>query len=1216
MRLKTLELQGYKSFATKTVFQFDDGITAIVGPNGSGKSNVADALRWVLGEQSYTALRGKKTDDMIFSGSDGRARLGMAQATVVLDNSDGGLPVDFTEVTLARRAYRDGQNEYLLNGNRVRLRDINELLAASGLSRRTYTVIGQGLVDAALSLRAEERRVLFEEAAGITLHRSKRADALNKLDGTQSNLLRVHDIVSEIEPRLRYLERQAARAAQHQTISNQLKNLLRTWYGYRWGQGQKRLREARLVADNSQRDLDAQLKELERIARQIAELRTHQTELRTQLGEWHRSSSHLHDEAESLQRNLAVGEERARLLSAQRDELLSEIEPLQIARQAAEERVAETQATLDQVEAELESARDRVEQLRARLNAHQAERQALLDQQSLAEKEARQLADRIAGHRARLAQQEERRAHLEQEAEENHRAIATYRQSKDRVAEQLAEQESTLQKMTADLDAVEAQRIERLAAIQKLGAQSGELEEKIVACQRRLEALHARQDLLSRMQQDLAGFYEGVRTVLKAAPEGTLLRGIVGTVAQLLRVPADLETAIETALGGHLQDVVVETWADAEAAIAYLKTNRGGRATFLPLDTLRPPNPINVPDTLGGGKGEAMSGGTLGIVGVASDLVTYDERLTPVVRLLLGRTLVVEDLPAARGVLSAMHGGFQIVTRGGELVRSSGSVSGGSVSRDKAGGGFLAREREWRDLPAAISEHETERQAFQARLDENHHAQAEHQSALEELAHRQAKLQAAQAITERERDSLVREIERADEAIQWQQSLLDRLESERAGLDQSEERLRTEVEGFQAAQAQAQEQAQELAARAATLTAEALLTELSQAQTEQAVIEGRRESQRTVLDGHRANLEELSGRIHAKERRGEELWGERESLLSKLVTQRDHASRLNDQIAELAARIDPAQEELVTWEERQTALEAKEDRGREILHRLETEHSRLALEYGRRQDEMEMLRRQIEDDLGLVEVELSEDQIGQPYLPLHPLISELPVVEELPEGVENDVRRLKVQLSRLGSVNPNAPKEFEELRTRHEFLTQQMADLEQATADLRQVIAELDRLMEQEFSKTFEVVAREFKGYFKRLFGGGEAQLILTDPENLTETGIDITARPPGKRPQSLNMLSGGERSLTAGALIFALLKASPTPFCVLDEVDAMLDEANVGRFRQALEELAEEIQFIVITHNRRTIEAANTIYGVSMGDDSASRVISLQLDEMEKQNK
>ncbi|GAB4535266.1 MAG: chromosome segregation protein SMC [Anaerolineae bacterium] len=1203
MRLKTLELQGYKSFATKTVFQFDQGITAVVGPNGSGKSNVADALRWALGEQSYSTLRGKKTEDMIFSGSDGRARLGMAQATLVLDNSDGWLPVDFTEVTIVRRAYRDGQNEYLLNGNRVRLRDINELLAASGLSRRTYTVIGQGLVDAALSLRAEERRMLFEEAAGITLHRSKRADALQKLDATQSNLLRVHDIVTEIEPRLRYLERQAERAAQHQKISTQLKDLLYVWYGYRWGQGQQRLHEARLAATRSQRALDAHLEKLERIGQQIAGLRKRQTELRAQLGEWHRISSHLHNEAETLQRDLAVGEERARLLSAQREELLSEIEPLQVTLKATEERVANDRAGVAHIEQELEAVRSQVEQLRARLGAHHAERQALLDRQSQAESEARELAGRIAGHQARIAQLNERRAQLGQETIESQNAIAAHRQRQAVLQEQLAEKDASLQKLAADLEALETQKDEQLRIIQKLGDRAGELEEEIASGRRRLEALQARQDLLSRMQQDLAGFYEGVRAVLKATRDKSALGGVIGTVAQLLRVPTDLETAIETALGGHLQDIVVETWADAERAIAHLKATHSGRATFLPLDTLRPPEPIQAPDTPG-------------VLGIASDLVAYDGRLAPVARLLLARTLVVEDLPAARRALASMRGGFQIVTRAGELVRSGGSVSGGSVSRDKAGGGFLAREREWRELPATIAEQEKQQQALQSQLEENLQDQANHQAIIEELTHHQARLQAALATLQQERESVTREIERAEEAIQWQQSLLARLEGEQTDLDQREEHLQGEIDEFQRAQTRAQELAHELASQASHLSAEALLTGLSQAQTELAIIEGRLESQRAIQESHEASLTELKARIRAKERRAEELLQERESLLAHLAAQREQVSHLNDQIIEITARIEPAEQELSAMEEQQSALEAKESQNQQMRHRLDTEHSRLSLEFRRRQDELDILRRQIEDDLGLVEVELSEDQVGQPYLPLHPLISQLPSVEELPEGVENDVRRLKLQLGRLGSINPNAPKEYDELRARHQFLTSQMADLEKAATDLRQVITELDRLMEHEFSETFEAVAREFRGYFKRLFGGGEARLVLTDPENIADTGVDIVARPPGKRPQSLNMLSGGERALTAAALIFALLKVSPTPFCVLDEVDAMLDEANVGRFRQELQELAKEIQFIVITHNRRTIEAANTIYGVSMGDDSVSRVISLKLDEVESTHK
>jgi chromosome segregation protein len=1203
MRLKSLELQGYKSFASKATFHFDEGITAIVGPNGSGKSNVSDALRWSLGEQSYSSLRGKKTEDMIFSGSDGRARLGMAQATLVLDNSDGSLPVDFTEVTIVRRAYRDGQNEYFLNGNRVRLRDINELLAASGLSRRTYTVVGQGLVDAALSLRAEERRVLFEEAAGIMLHRSKRADALQKLDATQANLLRVHDIVSEIEPRLRYLERQAQRAAQYETIASQLKDLLQIWYGYRWGRGQERLHADRLAAEKSEQALEGQREKLEVIAGQIAQLRHSQSQLRQQLGAWHRESSRLHNEAESLQRDLAVGEERARLLSAQREELLSEIEPIQVARQAAEERVAEGEHSAAQIEADLETARSRAGQIRTHLDAHQAERQALLDQQSQAERQARDLSDGIAGHRARLNQLTERRAQLETETQQGRQAIASHRHTQEALRERLNEKERALQTLIAEQRSLETQRTEQLAAVQKLGVQAGELEEEIAVCRRRLEALAARQDLLSRMQQDLAGFYEGVRTVLKTARDGAALRGVVGTVAHLFQVPADLETALETALGSHLQDIVVETWATAEQAIAHLKSSHGGRATFLPLDTLRPTNPISPP-------------ATPGVLGIASDLVTYDQSLASVAQLLLGRTVVVEDLPAARRALSAMQGGFQIVTRAGELVRSGGSVSGGSVSRDKASGGFLAREREWRELPVTIAEQESRRRALEAKLDENRRLQAEGQSGLEELARRQDKLHADQAALEREWAELNRELERAEEAIHWQGSLLERLESERTHLDHNQERLQAEIKDFQVAQQAAQERAQQFASQASALTAEALLTQLSQAQTELAVIEGRLESQRTALRSHRTNLEELKARIQAKSRRVQELSTERDSLLARLTGQRDRADQLNDQISELVAHIEPAEKELAELEEKQTTLEAGESQGREILHRMETDYSRLALEYSRRQDELDMLRRQIEDDLGLVEVELTEDQVGQPYLPLHPLISQLPVVEELPEGVENDVRRFRIQLSRLGSVNPDAPKEFDELQDRHEFLSRQIADLEQATTNLRQVISELDRLMEEEFSTTFEAVAREFKNYFKQLFDGGEAHLVLTDPENITETGVDIVARPPGKRPQSLNMLSGGERSLTAGALIFALLKVSPTPFCVLDEVDAMLDEANVGRFRHELEELAKEIQFIVVTHNRRTIEAANTIYGISMGDDSASRVISLKLNEVAEQKR
>ena len=1198
MRLKTLELQGYKSFATKTVFQFDAGITAVVGPNGSGKSNIADAVRWVLGEQSYSVLRGRKTEDMIFSGSDGRPRLGMAQVTLVLDNQDHWLPIEFTEVTITRRAYRDGQNDYLLNGSRVRLRDVNELLAAGGLARHAYTLVGQGLVDAALSLRAEERRLLFEEAAGIALHQARRVDALNKLDATQANLVRLRDILSEIEPRLSYLEKQAERAITHQTISAHLQSLLRTWYGFKWGEGQERLRLARMNLERSQQALAAQQAGLESLGQRIAELRARQGALRAKLGEWHRLSSQLHDQAEALQRDLAVAEERARLLAAQRDELLSELEPLRAARQLAETRAAEAQRTLTELEQELAVAQRQVAELQGQLGAHQAQRQAILDQQARSEQHARQLADQIAGGQARLLQMEEQRTRLQRTAEETQRAVAALQEKRTTLHQQLLAKQEALQQITAGLRELEAQRAQELAAIKALGSQAASLGEDIHTQRRQLEVLRARQDMLTRMQRDLVGYYEGVRAVLKAGSEAGGLQGIIGSVAQLLRVPAGLEAAIETALGGHVQDVVVATWSDAEAAIAYLKAHHAGRATFLPLDTIRPPEPLRVP-------------ANPRVLGLAMELVEYDARLARVAQLLLGRTLVVEDLPTARQVLSALSGSFQIVTRGGDLVRSGGSVSGGSVSRDKAGAGFLARQREWQELPALLAEQEGRLSALQTRLEENQRAQASHQATAEELARRQASLQAGRANLEREQASLTRELERTDQAIQWQQESLDRTLGERSRLEADQQRTQAEIERLQAELSAAQTQAAQLAAQAAALSAEALLTRLGQAQTGLASAEGRVLGQRNVLEGQRSNLADLSQRLQTRQQRADQLGQEREALLSWLAEQRARSEQINVQLAELAACIQPAEAELTELEQRQSQLEAEEGHQRQVIHRLETEHSRYGLEYSRCQDDMDRLRRQIEDELGLVEVELSEDVAGQPPLPLHPLISQLPVVKELPEDLEPEIRRLRGQLNRLGSVNPNAPQEFEEVRNRHTFLAQQISDLEKAAADLRQIIAELDRVMEHDFLTTFESVAQQFQVYFKRLFNGGEARLVLTDPNNLTQTGVDIIARPPGKRAQNLSMLSGGERALTAVALIFALLKISPTPFCILDEVDAMLDEANVGRFRQTLEELARDIQFIVITHNRRTIEAASTIYGVSMGADSVSRVISLKLDQV-----
>lgn len=1029
MRLKHLRLQGYKSFATKTEFLFPTGITAIVGPNGSGKSNLADAIRWALGEQSMRALRGKSTADMIFAGGRRRARAGMAEVSLTLDNSDGWMPIEFSEVTITRRAYRSGDNEYLINGARVRLRDITELLAESGLSQRTYTVIGQGLVDAALSLRPQERRTLFEEAAGISLYRTRREEAVRRLDETQRNLERVHDIIVEITPRLRRLEREAGRVEEHRRLTAHLERLQRTWYGYHWGRQQAALDRALERASVLEASLEAQRREVAALSERLVHLRQIESELRARLRDWHHESGDLHTRADEVQRELAVAEERARLLKARREELLAELEPLSDQQEAQTERVTQARAQVEELERELAEREKRLADLERKWAAIQEQAQGLARRRA-------QVGQELHTRRARL--------------ESLNRAFLEARTEAARLA--------------------------------------GE------------------QEALSQMHDAWATYAAGVQALLKAG-----LDGVVGPLAALIQVPPEWKRAIEAALGPDLQAVVVERASVVEEAGRVLES-AGGCVTLLPLDGLRPPPPL--------------PSGALR----AADVVICDEAVRPAVETVLGTVALCDDLPAAQALLPTMPPGSRCVTGKGIVLRADGALSVGQAGVR----GVLADKQARRALPA--------------RLEETH---------------------------------------RRCQEIEAQQ--------------------RAEVERIAALEAMLEELAQQAEAREEAARVER--ETVGPARTEVAVAEEALRSQQVALRRETALLERLRVQMAARRQRAEELEAEHAAVVARVDKLRAEASQLEAQLRRVRTRIQPVEEELIRLSEEQAALEEQERQGRDRVRDAEARHGRAQLEVARCRDELRLLARRIEEDLGLVELELAESVTAQALLPLRPLVSQLPVVEELPEGLEEEIQRIQARLRRLGAINPNAPAEYAEAQERHRFLTEQSADLEAASAQLRQVVAELDQLMETAFRETFDAVAAKFSETFTALFNGGTARLELTEPGDLMNTGVDIVARPPGKRAQRLALLSGGERALTAAALLFALLRVSPTPFCVLDEVDAMLDEANVARFRALLEELAQQTQFVVITHNRVTIEAADTIYGVSMGADGVSQVVSLKLD-------
>lgn len=1200
MRLKHLELQGYKTFASRTDFLFDGGITAVVGPNGSGKSNIADAIRWVLGEQSYRTLRGKRTEDMIFSGSAQRSRLGMASASLTLDNADGWLPVDFAEVTVTRRAFRSGENEYLLNGSRVRLRDINELLAKSGLARRTYTVVGQGLVDAVLSLRPDDRRALFEEAAGISLYQAKRAEALSRLEETRSNLLRVNDIINEIAPRLRRLERQAERAGHHMLLSEQLQGLLRTWYGFRWRDEQQRLLRTRDALKRREDRVTRRREALETLDQRIMDLRTRQAQLREHLAAWRQESGGLYRQMEDVQRNLAVWQERGRLITRQRGEIQIELNQLDLQSRAAAERITCAEEEVAGSHQALSEKESLAAEAQAALDAHEDQREALAQRAAAAQAHALDLVAQAAERQSRLEQLDDRRAVLAAERSEHQSAIVDLEVRAGELRARIEAAEGEQVRIQTERDALETEGVRLESSLADTQARQAQLRVDQSEAQRTLERLQARHELLGRMRDEGEGLHAGVRAVLQVAgtarsARGNALSGILGTVSQLLEVPAEYEVAIEMALGGHLQDVVVDSWADAETAIAYLREGGRGRATFLPVGTVRPVSRLDLP------RDEAL-------VGIGADLVSAEERLSPVVEMLLGRTIIARDLKAARRTFDRLKGGFQIVTLAGEVLRSSGSVTGGR-GKSRAQGQVLAREREWRGLPDRMAAAQGAVEELLAAAEEAGTAEDEVRARSTTLDGQLREQEKALIQAEGQRRDLERDAEEVSRQVSWRQGLVTQLDAEAARLDNTEESLRADLARLVAEKGFADTQVATAQAELEELRGELLYQRLSEARSAAAIARGRWEHLKAALTALSEGQAQLQIQVESKGQRVSELDEEQSALSKQVASQASEEKVIEGWLASLIQKIEPAEAEESLLEEERESLEGEETTLRARLRVAENGFSEAMLAQNRQEDRLDRLRRQIMDDFGLVEMEPTEGLPEQPPLPLGEMVSSLPVVERLPDGLEEEIHQIKAQLRRMGAVNPNAPDEYAEVLDRYTFLTTQASDLEEAAQSLREVITELDEVMRLEFSETFEAVATRFRDNFAQLFGGGTARLVLTDPDNISQTGVEIVARPPGKRQQTLALLSGGERSLTAVALIFALLEVSPPPFCVLDEVDAMLDEANVKRFRAALEMLSEHTQFIVITHNRGTIQAADTIYGVSMGEDSVSQVVSLRLE-------
>jgi chromosome segregation protein len=1193
-RLKSLELVGYKTFATKTKFEFSGDITVIVGPNGSGKSNIADSLRWVLGEQSFRLLRGRRTDDMIFSGSQTRPRSGMASATVTFDNSDGWLPIDFSEVSITRRAYRDGQNEYLINGQRVRLKDVNELLASSGLAERTYTVIGQGLVDAALTLKAEERRRLFEEAAGIGLYRSRKEQALRRLDTTKRNLERVEDILSELSPRLRSLRRQARRAEEYEQVRTDLQEVLREWYGYHWHQAQKEIQQVKKEVEQHEKNLQS-VKEVQTSAEQtLAEMRDRINNLRSQLNSWHRQLSQIHSQREETSRDLAVSGERRRALLERETRTQDDINRLEeeISRQQArleefQHRVDEARQMADMAQGELDSARqaldqkkqerksfeDAVQQARSRINQLTATKAELNARRE-------ELTNRIVRLDGELKAQDEQFNKAVQEHKTLQDAVGQSESARSQAADQLSQQQ-------AEVDQLRAQ-------INTLNQQRSEVQTESAQMQTDLSRLQAEFKVLEEAEASLSGYASGAKVLLQAAREGKINQTAKALGSQL-QVPEKFEVAVAAALGDYVDAILLDSTNDSDQALELLSRDPS-RAALLPLADLSPLKALDAQQSAG-------------CLGVASDLVEVSPQLRPAVDLLLGQVLVVEDRKAARQVLRGKDNHIRAVTLKGEVFYGSGAILVDSGKRAAT----LSRPRQQKSLAERGVQLETRLNAFQRQLESLDAEDRRLQGDLTKLT----------GLTEQAEQ----EIRQADTVYRKVSLDFDQAEQHLAWLSRQQENIRTEIAQAQNTLQTLEEQSGELAAasqnaeialeketnRLEQHSLEDLVSQVSYWEAQVSIGQQGLNSATQVYQEQERLWSQQKTRLEEQITRMGEIKAQLVELDYKVEQMRSSEGGIGEEIHKLNQLIEPAEAELEKLESIQENELDEESEARKKTGLAERYYTQAQITLARRQESMDTLRQRIETDFGLVEFEYTSDVPGPSPLPFGDVVQHLPVVESISEDLEEILKQQRLQLRRLGAVNPDAQREYREVNERHDFLTKQVEDLRHAERDIREVIAELDELMERDFRETFEVVAKEFKKVFTRLFAGGAASLVLTEGEDLDTMGIDIEARLPGKRTQELALLSGGERSLTAAALVFALIKASPTPFCVMDEVDAMLDEANVGRFRQVLEELSTDTQFVVITHNRHTVQAADVIYGITMGRDTTSQTISLKLEEVDE---
>ncbi len=1193
MRIKRLDITGFKSFMERSVFTFGDGVTGIVGPNGCGKSNVVDAIRWAMGEQSAKNLRGRGMEDVIFNGSESKPPLSMAEVSITfsMEETDQLAPQyqGFPEITVTRRLFRNGESEYLINKATCRLLDITELLLGTGVGTKAYSIIEQGRVGLIVSSKPEDRRTIIEEAAGITKYKARRRAAERKMEATEANLLRVTDITTELEKRLDSLSRQAKKAEKYRKLKARMRDIDLHAAAHRFLElhAEKKVLQARLESLGSEeRESLERVRELEEaITRRRAELDEEAEALRKLAEEVHTLESAVQRDDQDL----AYWRKDLEETGARVAESEGELSAL-LARQAE---MADTMAAR---EAELTSIAGawkedevamQVAQEELRRTTHLQTEVALRLEQERAGLVA--VAARLANHESNLVNLARQRTDLEARREKNRLEIEALRAQEhelDRGRTEVLQMVEESRQNTMELAARKTQEEEALANTRAAFAES---EIQVISLREELADKRSRLASLEELQKNYEGFDRGVRAVMVRAGQQLREQGIFGLVADVLTAPPQYERAVEAALGERLQHVIVESPEKGYELVEYLKSASEGRGSFLPVPMEERLTALVEPDS-----------SRPGVLASAFTEVRCEEALRPVVRLLLGDVLIVQDLAAARACAAAGGPPCTLVTLEGEVVRADGTLTGGE--REGAAVGALQKKREIAELAAEVARAEERYNEILTRHYTLQKQMGQTESVLKGLASNQHAEELNLASQEKDLHKASEDLARVRERLATLEAEAAQLEHAHGALVHEEENSRGEVAHGQADRETREERVRQLS--------------------------GEMEALKQRADTVSAELTALRIKVAAGSERGEAARKELESLLAQKREMEDRVHRLRVVVGEGTARSEELQRRIEETDEARAKRAEEHRAAAETLEGRRAAHAAATTEVREQDTLFRELRGRLDELMqGLSQISLKEREIALELEHLAAGIRERHQVElehellryhamaPLPPEAEAELKELRAQVEKMGEINLTAIDEHAELSKRFDFLSGQKKDLTATLEQLKEAITRIDATSRERFKQTFDVVNEKFQAVFPRLFGGGRASLVLTNEGPGAEAGVEIVAQPPGKKLQSVNLLSGGEKALTAVALIFGIFLIKPTPFCLLDEVDAPLDEGNVGRYNDMVKEMSRQSQFILITHNKRTMEVSDTLYGVTMEEPGISKLVSVKLREASAAN-